>query len=786
MAYDTSLALGLILDAEPPVQERVDRLFRATARLELTGVAASQRDPNVAVTRLLMAGIESVLRAAPSQSEVEMAYSTGLVGERGGSARLQFRCNASSETRDRALLEADRLADDLAGVLRFADDVYSFERVREDEHPTEFQTRWSATVMPRGYRIPVAASSAAGFLAPKSNERDRSLLVAPLPGSEGGDSTSLMRAILRSEPATLRVSIRRFTLTDDDRALLRGARAWLTGGGPFRRTYHPAAPEGPVDEPTLARLLVAVEAWFGSSEGFAVSCRIDSAAPIRHPLLEVAGHALFATDAVAAETGSPGGVQAGGDLDLRGCFVQGLPLLLPPPLALREAGVRRYYAAPRTGTSEPGVRLGSCWDHGRERGVFLDERARIRHCLLVGSSGSGKSTLLRTMIAHDLRAGHGVCVVDPHGDLYEQILEDVPTSRRRDVVLIDPTDESRAVGLNFLELPGGRTRAAAVNFVVNEMIGIFDQLYNLRLTGGPIFEQYMRNALLLLLESSEAGATLCDVPRVFEDSEFRSDLVDRCSNRLTADFWTKQAERAHGDAALTNLAPYVTSKLNQFTSNGMLRPIVGQGRSTVSFSRAMDRRQILLVNLSKGLLGQLDSRLLGMLVLGKFFVAALGRAAKPVDSRPAFHVYVDEAQNFVTDTFAHMLAESRKYGLGITMANQTLTQLAGSQERASVLDAVLGNVGTLILFRLGVLDAGRFEPYVAQGLRTQDLLELPDRQAAARLQTDTGPSAPLVFEIERIPMPTTTDGARALRTLRRRYTRKIEDVERELMRRRGR
>src|SRR6185295_3510817 len=188
-------------------------------------------------------------------------------------------------------------------------------------------------------------------------------------------------------------------------------------------------------------------------------------------------------------------------------------------------------------------------------------------------------------------------------------------------------------------------------------------------------------------------------------------LIERCTNLHVVNFWTKQATRALGEASLVNLAPYITSKLNQFTTNPLLRPIIGQSRSTIDFRQLMDSGKILLVNLSKGLIGELDAHLLGMLILAKTFSSAMGRVNVPPEQRRQFFIYVDECQNFVTDTVGLLLSESRKFGLSLILASQSLSQLSANSGKQNVIDAVLTNCANLLLFRLGFTDADRLEPY---------------------------------------------------------------------------
>jgi tRNA isopentenyl-2-thiomethyl-A-37 hydroxylase MiaE len=325
-----------------------------------------------------------------------------------------------------------------------------------------------------------------------------------------------------------------------------------------------------------------------------------------------------------------------------------------------------------------------------------------------------------------------------------------------------------------------------VNFAINELLATFDRLYDMRACSGPMFESFFRNAMLLLMESGLEDATLTEFSLVFEDADYRKFLKSRCTNPLVVGFWTNQAEKAKGDAALENMAPYIVSKINAFTCNALIRPIVGQAKSTIHLRKILDNRGILLVKLPKGILGALDTQLLGSLLLSKVFATALGRARVKSTERSTFHLYVDEFQNFTNDTVAHILSEARKYGLFLTLANQNLSQLRANPGRQNILDAVLGNVGSLIAFRIGPSDAEKLWPYTEPEFGSLDLQGLPNYHAVGRLLTAQGPTRPFVFRT----LPPTRPrgykraGAEAWAIKERSFARPIAEVEAEILRRR--
>ncbi len=349
-----------------------------------------------------------------------------------------------------------------------------------------------------------------------------------------------------------------------------------------------------------------------------------------------------------------------------------------------------------------GLLLGVNVFRGAKREIKITRSDRRRHTYVVGKSGVGKSVLLASMAIQDIQNGEGICVIDPHGDLVDDILKRIPPARAEDVIIFSPGDVERPLALNLLEYDPRYPEQKS--FVINEMIGIFDKLYDLKQTGGPMFEQYMRNALLLIMDDPESGSTLMEVPKVLADEEFRRLKLSRCKNKTVSDFWKKEAEKAGGEAALANIVPYITSKLTSFISNDMMRPIIGQQNSSFNFRDVMDKQKILLISLPKGIVGEMNAYLLGMIVVGKILMAALSRADMPSEDRKDFYLYIDEFQNFTTDSICQILSEARKYALNLIIAHQYIGQLSKNNNTA-IKDAVFGNVGTMISFKVGAEDA---------------------------------------------------------------------------------
>jgi hypothetical protein len=397
--------------------------------------------------------------------------------------------------------------------------------------------------------------------------------------------------------------------------------------------------------------------------------------------------------------------------------------------------LRAEPAAPPANLPKQGVILGKNLYRGIETVVRLAQDDRRRHLYVIGQTGTGKSAFLQNMIVQDIRNGQGIGLLDPHGDLIEKVLGLIPKERAEDVIILDPADSERPLGLNMLEYDSRYPEQKT--FAVNELINIFDKLYDLKTTGGPVFEQYTRNALLLLMDDPAEKFTLMEVSKVLADKEFRSRLLAKCQNIVVKDFWEKEAEKAGGEAALANIVPYITSKFNVFVANDYMRPIIGQAESLVNFREIIDNKKILLVNLSKGRLGDINSSLLGLIVTGKLLMAAFSRIDMAEEERKDFYLYMDEFQNFATDSIATILSEARKYRLCLIVAHQFIGQLT-----EEIREAVFGNVGSMVSFRVGAEDAEflvkQFEPI----FDVNDLININNFNAYIKLMINNQTSQP--------------------------------------------
>ena len=374
-----------------------------------------------------------------------------------------------------------------------------------------------------------------------------------------------------------------------------------------------------------------------------------------------------------------------------------------------------------------GLLLGKNSYRGEEREVRIMDDDRRRHLYIIGQTGTGKSVFLKEMIRQDILAGKGVCFIDPHGDAAEEILSFIPPERADDLIYFNPGDTERPMGLNMLEYdpryPEQKT------FIINELLDIFNKLYDMKLAGGPMFEQYFRNATALVMDDPSSGNTLLEINRVLLDKQFRDLKLSKTSNPLVRQFWTQLAEKAGGEADLKNLVPYISSKFDTFLSNEIMRPIIAQQKSAFNFRDVMDSGKILLINLSKGRLGELNSSLIGLIMVGKLLMAAFSRVdIQNQDDRKDFYLYIDEFQNVTTKSIATILSEARKYRLDLTITHQFIGQL-----EEDIKKAVFGNVGSMVSFRIGVEDTEILEKQFAPVITADDLLNLPNRHGYARL-----------------------------------------------------
>jgi len=426
-----------------------------------------------------------------------------------------------------------------------------------------------------------------------------------------------------------------------------------------------------------------------------------------------------------------------------------------------------------------GLYLGLASSRGAEMPVYLQKDDRRRHTYIIGQTGTGKSELLKFMAYQDILAGEGVCFIDPHGDAVEDLLQMIPEERVADVVYFDPGDPERPPALNILEAETEEGKHLAVN----SFISLLYKLYDPNHTGvmGPRLERAVRNVMLTAM--SEKGNTLIEVFRLLTDPDFAAGKVPTITDPIVKKYWTDELAQT-SDFHKSETLGYFVSKFDRFVTEKLMRNIIGQGQSSFNFREVMDRKKILLVNLSKGKIGEENSNFLGLILVPRILTAAMSRADTPEEQRPDFNLYVDEFQNFATPDFVQILSEARKYRLDLIVANQFIGQLAEEIKKA-----VFGNVGTKVLFRVGAEDAEFLEKEIEPDFSKSDLLNAAIGQAYVRLLINGVPSIPFTMKTDWARIQALSrdpqKAGRIKELSRTKYTRPAGEVEEEIKRRAG-
>ncbi|MBI4065493.1 type IV secretion system DNA-binding domain-containing protein [Candidatus Gottesmanbacteria bacterium] len=384
-----------------------------------------------------------------------------------------------------------------------------------------------------------------------------------------------------------------------------------------------------------------------------------------------------------------------------------------------------------------GLFLGVSKYRGVERPIYLGEDDRRRHVYIIGKTGTGKSQLLEEMAIQDILAGKGVAVVDPHGDLIDGILSRIPPQRAEDVIYFDPSDGERPMGLNMLEAKTEQQK----HFVATAIVGLMYKLYDPMKTGiiGPRFEHAIRNAMLTVM--CEPGNTFVEIVRVLTDSSFVQELLPKVQDPIIRRYWTDQIAQT-ADFHKSEVLDYIVSKFGRFVTNKLMRNIIGQSQSSYDMRKVMDEGKILLVNLSKGKIGEENSNFLGLILVPRILISAMSRQEIPENDRRDFYLYVDEFQNFATPDFAQILSEARKYRLNLIVANQFIGQM-----EEEVKNAVFGNVGTLIAFRVGVTDANYLQHEFQPTFNEADLINIDKYNAYLKTIVKNEPVKPFSMDL---------------------------------------
>jgi hypothetical protein len=427
------------------------------------------------------------------------------------------------------------------------------------------------------------------------------------------------------------------------------------------------------------------------------------------------------------------------------------------PTAQLERQSSKQIDAPRN-MPEDGLLLGYNIFRGNKKPVMLSLNDRQRHVYAVGQTGTGKSVFLKNLAIQDMNSGRGFAFIDPHGDVAEELLSMVPKNRTEDVIYFSPAETDFPLGLNIFEFQD----AGQKDFLIQEAIKMLQKLYDPNRQGivGPRYEHIFRNAALTVM-ADPAGGTFIDIPKLFIDKAFLAQKLKHVTDRTVIDFWQKEVPQSERSSDFGEVKSWFISKFGAFQQNEMMRNIIGQSKSSFNLRNVMDEGKILIVNLSKGRIGELNSQLLGMIFVMKFQEAALSRADIEEKERKDFCLFVDEFQNFSTDSFATIMSEARKYALNLIVANQFTTQLSDE-----IRDAVFGNIGTIVSFRVGQNDVEVLAKYFKPLFDEDDLLRVPNHNCIVRTLINGVPTE--AFSMEGAPPPSVEmnqDLAKALKQL---------------------
>lgn len=433
-------------------------------------------------------------------------------------------------------------------------------------------------------------------------------------------------------------------------------------------------------------------------------------------------------------------------------------------------------APPPTNLPKEGLYTGFIEYRNEKVPVFLKKEDRFRHMYIIGKSGAGKSKFIANLAAQDIKNGDGVCIVDPHGDLVDEVLGTIPKERADDVIIFDPSDLERPIGLNMLESPNEEMK----DYVCGEMIAIFYKLFPPEMIG-PMFEHQMRNYMLTLMADPEVPGTIAEIPRLISDAPYQKQWRAKVKDPVVRSFWENEMDKT-SDFHKSEMLGYLISKVGRFVENTMMRNIIGQQKSAIDFRAVMDQKKILLVKLSKGKIGDINANLLGLIIVTKLQMAAMGRADMAEKDRSDFFLYIDEFQNFITPSIATILSEARKYRLSLIVAHQYMAQLAPKGD-SEIRDAVLGNVGSMFIGRIGIDDAEILEKEFKPVFSAYDFVNVPQFTYYTKILIDNTSSRPFAMKA---PPPVKQDRriADALRQLSRlKFGRDRSIVEQEILER---
>jgi hypothetical protein len=409
-----------------------------------------------------------------------------------------------------------------------------------------------------------------------------------------------------------------------------------------------------------------------------------------------------------------------------------------------------------------------------EKVFGIKRKDRRQHMYVVGKTGTGKSVLLQNLILQDIANGEGVCVVDPHGELAESILAHIPEERAKDVIYFNPADSEYPLGFNVLEMPDPKYKHLVASGLMAIFTKIWSNVWSARM------EYILNNCVLALLDTP--GTTLLGIPRILVDKDYRQKIINNLKDPVVKAFWVNEYEEWQEKFRNEAIAP-IQNKVGQFLSTPLIRNVVGQSKSTIDIFDIMNKQKIFIINVSKGRIGEDNSALLGAMIITKIQLSAMERVRIPEEERKDFYLYVDEFQNFATDAFAGVLSEARKYRLNLIIAHQYIGQLI-TEVSTRVRDAVFGNVGTMIVFRVGAADAEFLEKEFEPEFMIYDMVNLPNYTVYLKLMIDGITSRP--FSAKTLPPPVPAEKMASAKEIiemsRKLYSRSRQETENEIRR----
>lgn len=460
------------------------------------------------------------------------------------------------------------------------------------------------------------------------------------------------------------------------------------------------------------------------------------------------------------------------------------PLGEQPGIPVRRSRTAAAFLPPKGENPEECITLAINEHLGLKQAITMSVDDRMRHLFVIGQTGVGKSTLMETAILQDIRAGRGVAVIDPHGEMAESLLGKIPKERAEDVILFDLLDRKQPIGFNLLQWNTLEER----DLIIDELYLTLDRIYDMRQSGGPIFESNFRGMLKLLMgdrKRADFVPTLLEFTLCYQSKRFRQCLKSTVQDPQVQDF-LEELEETHGEGSINNLSPYITSKFSRFINDTSLQRIIGQEKSGFDFENIMNSGKIFLAKLGKGRFGSVVSALLANQMVSRFKFAAMKRGEMPRDKRRDFFLYVDEAHNLPAENFMELLSEARKYRMGLTLSTQYTAQLGEpGGKKNDLLAAILGNVGTLALFRLGNEDSSKLAPVLSPIFNAQDISGLPNWQGYLRTQTGRDFIPPFSFRTEPDKTPFNQVLAERIRYLSQlKYGKEATLIDKEIIHRR--